>query len=755
MHGSPALPPPPPHKPTPQHPRLMTRLTIRGRENLATPGFYMPNRLSPQALRCLHELLDGRVSYLVDIHFPPADHLEELVQELGGRLLRFDLRQTTPRDMRELMLGELSAERSLIFLPGDAARLIGTLSNVPSPFLQHLGSVHIAPIPVFLGYYGESAAPLYSDRDSTLHQQLRIMPRLSPGPQTGARLLAAWMEQSAELFSEQSWLSGSLTEQLVRSMRRHPDTPIIDGMTGSRVSFAKALGVALLLARRLKRDYPGEKRLGLLLPPSAGTVIATLGCLLAGITPVMLNYASSHAAFASAVKQAELRRYITARAFRAKLPDFPWPEESNLIFLEALIADLGKAALIGSILLARSAPAGLLCRLSRAGQRRDRDEAVILFTSGSSGEPKGVTLTHRMLLANVAQSASRLDLSDSRFLCSLPVFHSFGLTVTMLLPLLTGHPMCTHPNPTDARALCELVRRHRLTLLCATPTFARAMLRRAKPDSFASVRQFIVGAEKLQPELAAEFRERFHLELLEGYGLTEASPVCSVNLPDVPPTDNCRYYIPGRVAGSVGAPLPGIAVRITDTDDDTRCLPLTEQGMIWLKGANIFTGYIGRPELNAEIIRDGWYKTGDIGHLDLNGFITLGGRLARFSKIGGEMVPHEVVEQAIARILNLSSEDGIRLAVTGIPDAQKGEALVLLSALPEHQRSSEEKQRLAELRSSLSEQKLPNLWVPRHIVPVEEIPLLPTGKLDLRACRLLAEEALLHSPSNSPAPPRP
>lgn len=733
----------------------MPPLSIRGRENLASPGFYMPNRLSPQALRCLHELLDGRVSYLVDIHFPPADHLEELVQELGGRLLRFDFRQTNPRDMRELMLGELSAGRSLIFVPGDAARLIGTLSNVPAPFLQHLGSVHIAPIPVFLGYYGTSAETLYSDRDTTLHQQLCIMPRLSPGPQTGARLLAAWMEQSAELFSEQSWLSGSLTEQLVRSMRRHPDTPIIDGMTGSRTSFAKALGVALLVARRLKRDYPGEKRLGLLLPPGAGAVIATLGCLLAGITPVMLNYASSHAAFASAVRQAELRRYITARAFRAKLPDFPWPEESSLIFLEALIAGLGKAALIAGVLFARSAPAGLLCRLSRAGQRRDRDEAVILFTSGSSGEPKGVALTHRMLLANVAQSATRLDLSDSRFLCSLPVFHSFGLTVTMLLPLLTGHPMCTHPNPTDARALCELVRRHRLTLLCATPTFARAMLRRAKPDSFASVRQFIVGAEKLQPELAAEFRERFNLELLEGYGLTEASPVCSVNLPDVPPSGACRYYIPGRVAGSVGAPLPGIAVRITDTDDDTRRLPLTERGMIWLKGSNIFTGYIGRPELNATIIRDGWYKTGDIGHLDLNGFITLGGRLSRFSKIGGEMVPHEVVEQAIARLLNLSPDGGMRLAVTGIPDAQKGEALVLLSALPEHQRSSEEKQHLAELRSGLSEQKLPNLWAPRHIVPVEEIPLLPTGKLDLRACRLLAEEALLHSPGNSPAPPQP
>ncbi len=730
----------------------MPKLTISGRDNLQRPGFYMPNRLSAEAACALHELLDGRVSYLVDEHFPPAEPTIRALRQRHARLLSFDFRQSSPRGMRELMLSELEAGRSLIFLPGEPARLIGTLSNVPSPFLQHLGSVHIAPVPVFLGYYGESLDTLSSDRNTEGRQQLCILPKLAAGPQAGARLLAAWLEQSAAAFNEQQALSGSLTEQLVRSMRRHPDTPIIDGMTGKSLSFARALGVALLVARRLKRDYPGDKRIGLLLPPSAGAVIATLACLIAGITPVMLNYASSHSAFTGAVRRAELRRFITARAFREKLPQLPWPDDSQLIYIEKLIASLSKAALIGSILMARSAPAGLLSLASGAGRRRDRDEAVILFTSGSSGEPKGVVLTHRMLLANVAQSAARLDLHDARFLSSLPLFHSFGLTVTMLLPLLMGRPMCTHPNPTEARSLCELVRRHRLTLICATPTFARAMLRRARDDSFASVKQFIVGAEKLRPELAAEYRERFGVELLEGYGLTEASPVCSVNLPDEPLRENCPYYIPGRVAGSVGAPLPGIAVRLTAPDDDNRLLPLTEQGMIWLKGANIFDGYLGLPELNAAILRDGWYKTGDLGRLDLNGFITLDGRLARFSKIGGEMVPHEGVEQALARLLKLSADDGIRLAVTGVADAQKGEVLALLSTLPEHRLHSEEARLLAELRDGLSSLNIPNLWAPKHIIPVEEIPLLPTGKLDLRACRLLAEESLRHPAADKAAP---
>ena len=209
-----------------------------------------------------------------------------------------------------------------------------------------------------------------------------------------------------------------------------------------------------------------------------------------------------------------------------------------------------------------------------------------------------------------------------------------------------------------------------------------------------------------------------------------------------------RYILKPRslppLPRTLGVPLPGIAVKITDVDDDTKELPLTEQGMIWFKGANIFTGYVGKADLNPTLFKDGWFKTGDIGRMDLNGFITLGGRLSRFSKIGGEMVPHEGVEQALTEIFNIdpAAEGGVQIAITGVTDPQKGEALVLLSALEDHQRSSQEKEILQHIRTALAERQMPTLWAPKYIVPVEAIPILPTGKLDLRNCKLLAEEAL-------------
>jgi acyl-[acyl-carrier-protein]-phospholipid O-acyltransferase/long-chain-fatty-acid--[acyl-carrier-protein] ligase len=213
-------------------------------------------------------------------------------------------------------------------------------------------------------------------------------------------------------------------------------------------------------------------------------------------------------------------------------------------------------------------------------------------------------------------------------------------------------------------------------------------------------------------------------------------------MPNAALVKGSKFFIPGTVRPGVGAMLPGIAIRITDVDDDTKELPLTERGMIWFKGANVFGGYIGREELNKEIFRDGWFKTGDIGSVDLNGFITLGGRLSRFSKIGGEMVPHEGVELALCQGFNLSAEDGVQIAITGVSDPQKGEALVLLSSLPQHQRSSEEKEILTSIRTMLADMAMPTLWAPKYLVPVEAIPALATGKLDLRGCKLLAEEAL-------------
>ena len=719
----------------------MAGLIIHGKENIVSPGFYMPNRISIAAGKALHKLLEGKVCYLIDPTFPPAEDIMKFLREKEVEIEYFDFRHTTSLAVREQIMSRLDAGVSVVFLPGQVAKIRGTYCDVPSPFLRHVGSLHISPIPLFLGYYGNTVTTLYREvLEDDCHEEFCILPKLASGPQTGERLMAAWLEKGAELLAAQPLLEGSLTTNLVRSMKANPKVEVIDGMTGSTLPNFKALGVSMAVAKMLrKRD---DKRIGVILPPGAGGVIATLSCLLAGITPVLINYATSAAAFESTVRQAGLRTFITAKKFMQKLPQFPWPEKEKLILVEDLLQNTPKLTLISNVLTAKVAPASLICNMFKTDARKNNDEAVMLFTSGSSGEPKGVALTHRMILANASQCACRLDLTDLRFLASLPIFHSFGLTVAMMLPLLTGCTVCSYPNPTDARNLNDLIVKYKLSLVCATPTFGRAMLRRADADTFKDVRYFVLGAEKLQPDLEQEFITKCGIRPLEGYGLTETAPVIGVNMPDAKPVKGSKFFVPGTVRPSIGALLPGVAVRITDVDDDTKELPLTERGMIWFKGANIFNGYVGKPELNKEIFRDGWFKTGDIGQMDLNGFLTLGGRLSRFSKVGGEMVPHEGVELVLNEVFNLAAEDGVQIAITGVSDAQKGEALVLLSSLPEHSRSSEEKEILSSIRNALIERQMPALWAPKYLVPVEAIPTLATGKLDLRGCKLLAEEAL-------------
>lgn len=719
----------------------MASLIIHGKENIITPGFYMPNRLSAEAVKALHGLLDGKVCYLIDPAFAPARDVMAALKSCKAEMEYFDFRNTTPLAVREQILARTQSGQSVVFMPGKVAKWRGTYSDVPSPFLKHVGSLHISPVPLFLGHYGKTITTLYREtHESGCHQEFCILPKLASGPQTGERLMAAWLEKGAELFGSQPLLNTSLTTNLVHAIKRYPKVEVVDGMTGAALPNFKALGVSMAVAKMLaKRD---DKRIGVILPPGAGGVIATLSCLLAGVSPVMINYATSAAAFESTVRQAGLKTFITARKFMQKLPQFPWPPEEQLILVEDLLQKTPKTTLASHVIMAKMLPAAAICAMYKTDARRRNDEAVVLFTSGSSGEPKGVVLTHRMVLANVAQCACRLDLTDCRFLASLPIFHSFGMTVNMMLPMLTGCMVCSYPNPTDARTLNELIQKYKLSLVCATPTFGRAMLRRAESDTFSSVRYFVLGAEKLQPDLEKEFIDKCGIYPMEGYGLTETAPVIAANMPNAEMLPDSKFFVPGTVRPGVGAMLPGIAIRITDVDDDSRELPLTERGMIWFKGANVFSGYIGREELNNEIFYKGWFKTGDIGQMDLNGFITLGGRLSRFSKIGGEMVPHEGVELALSRGFKLSTEDSVQIAIAGVTDPQKGEALVLLSALPQHQRSSEEKEILSSIRSMLAEMSYPTLWAPKYLVPVESIPVLPTGKLDLRGCKLLAEEAL-------------
>jgi acyl-[acyl-carrier-protein]-phospholipid O-acyltransferase/long-chain-fatty-acid--[acyl-carrier-protein] ligase len=527
-------------------------------------------------------------------------------------------------------------------------------------------------------------------------------------------------------YSERKALKGHLAEACVRGLKRKVfGTAVVDGTDGSILSRGKLLGVAIALSRRLRKQC-AEKRVAVALPAGKGGVVAHLAILLAGKTPVGLNFTAGRAAIEYATKHADICTTISATPFRARVQDFPWTQ--NALMLDEALPEMKRAILfwwIASVCL----PAPVLLRILGIPTHGGHEEAVLLFTSGSSGEPKGVVLSHHNIIGNVSQFSVMLDAtSEDMIVASLPFFHSFGATVTLWYPMINGVPIVTYPSPLEASKIADLVEKHRATVMLATPTFLRAYLRKAEPQQFRTLRLVITGAEKLPLDLAKSFQERFGMGIYEGYGLTETSPVVSVNLPVPKPKKPGDVVQPSARMGSVGKMAAGIAAEIRDAETGER-LSLHDSGMLWLRGPNIFKGYLNQPERTAEVIQDGWFKTGDIGRFDEDGFLYIEGRLSRFSKIGGEMVPHELIEQKILNALNLDGHAERVFAIVGIPDEAKGEALVLLSSIEID---------LPKLRKDLAATEIPNLWIPRVVKPVEAIPVLGSGKLDLAKCRELA-----------------
>jgi acyl-[acyl-carrier-protein]-phospholipid O-acyltransferase/long-chain-fatty-acid--[acyl-carrier-protein] ligase len=358
------------------------------------------------------------------------------------------------------------------------------------------------------------------------------------------------------------------------------------------------------------------------------------------------------------------------------------------------------------------------------------DEAALLFTSGSGGPPKGVVLSHRNLLANFAQISSTSVLPETIVMLGcLPIFHSFGFTVTLWYPLLRGCRLVTSPSPLDTRALVDAIRDEGVTVLLGAPTFLRPLLKKAASADLRSLDLVVTGAEKLPDDLRRRFLETFHVEILQGYGLTETSPVSNLNQPNPPVTTATADEQIGNKAGTVGRLLPGMSARIADPETWNEVDP-GGIGILLLRGPNVFSHYLGDAAPGASL-RDGWFVTWDLARIDGDGFVSIEGRLARFSKIGGEMVPHGVVEQGIADAFGVDPADAQPVVVAGVPDQSKGEALVVLTTLDISG---------GQVRAKLSAAGFPNLWIPREVRRVAAIPLLGTGKLDLAACKRLALE---------------
>ncbi len=539
------------------------------------------------------------------------------------------------------------------------------------------------------------------------------------------RLRERLWDLSERCYQERPFLKGHLGRAAIRGLQRNLRTTIVcDGMDDTELSAGNLLAASLALASTLRATCP-EARIAVVLPPGKGATVANLAVVLAGKVPVNLNFTAGRSALEAACRIAAVRSVLTADAFVARLPDFPWPE--NRLLLERLLP-ANKRRIVFWRLLCALLPADWIGGLAGVPARGDHAEAVLLFTSGSAGDPKGVVLSHRNLLGNVAQFSSMLGLRrGDAILACLPVFHSFGSTVNLWFPLIEGLRMVTYPSPLDIPKNAELVERHGVKLVCSTPTFLRGYLRKAAPRQLASVELLVTGAEKLPMDLADAFEARFGIPVLQGYGLTETSPVVSVNLPDPPPVDSSSNPQHASRRGSVGKLAPGLTARIRDPETGEP-LPLDATGMLWLRGVNVFEGYLDDPVRTAVVLREGWFATGDLARFDEDGFLYIEGRLSRFSKIGGEMVPHETVEAAVRRCLGIEGED-LTVTVTGVPDEAKGEALVLLSS-----RELE----FAQLRKALAVAGIPNLWIPRKWVRCPEIPQLASGKLDLRRIQQLA-----------------
>ncbi len=475
---------------------------------------------------------------------------------------------------------------------------------------------------------------------------------------------------------------------------------IHDFATNKKVTYNRALLASILLSGIFKKLEKGF--IGVMIPTSAGCMLTQLGILMSGRVPVMINYstgAEQNAKYAQ--KKCDFRTIIASKALLKKIE---CPHVDGMIYIEDIMENLSglqkvKAALISKL------PVATIKMLVHGGD--GDDTAVILFTSGSEKDPKAVQLTHRNISANIISCSQRFHFtSDDTFLASLPLFHVFGLTTNMWIPIQHGMTMLAYANPLDFKKVCEIVRDHKATFMVGTPSFFWGYVRKSEPGDFDTLRIMLCGADKCPEVLRDAFQEKHNIILYEGYGATECSPVISANCPGE------------NKPGSVGKPIEGVQVRIENYETGEECGP-KEDGRILVKGESVMKGYFNDFEQTSLHMRRGWYDTGDMGNIDEDGYLWHVGRLKRFVKIVSEMVSLVKIESILEKFL---PEDG-QCCVVEIPDAMKGAKIVAVVTAKIDEKVTMKK--LAE--------HLPKIAIPKKFLIMEELPKMGSGKIDFRS----------------------
>ena len=717
------------------------RLTITGRDQIPDQGgaLLVPNHVSFIDGLLLLATTDRRIRFLVDQQYYDHPALNPFAKVMGAipisssgspRAILHALREAG----RALDQGELVC----IFPEGQITRT-GGLLPFRSGFTRIMKGRHVPIIPIYLDRVWGSIFSFVGERFLAKWPSRIPYPiTISIGNPVPSASTAEELRLAVQDLGEQAWQLRKTTRRplhhsFVWSVRKHPFQFAFGDITRPRVSYWEALTGAIALARALRTHWHAQHTVGILLPPSVGGALTNIASTLSGRTTVNLNYTVGPKGLESVAKQAGLATVVTSRLFleKAKLV---LPANLTPIYVEDIRKTIGAGTKTMAMLLALFAPIRMIERWCGAITSPSiQDLATIIFSSGSTGEPKGVMLSHFSLDSNVEGVAQVLHIDKhDKVLGILPFFHSFGYLAALWFPAIHGAGVIYHPSPLDAGPIGDLIHRHQVTVLLTTPTFLQLYSRRCTPEQFGSLRIVLTGAEKLPDRLFQAFEERFGIRPIEGYGVTECAPVIAVNCPDF---RAAGFFQPASRRGTVGQPLPGVSVRIVDPDS-FEPLPIGEAGMLLVKGPNVMDGYLGREELTAKCMYQGWYITGDIAKLDEDGFLRITDRLSRFSKIGGEMVPHGRVEEALHQA---AGADTMVLAVTGIPDDRKGEQLVVVHTLDES--------RIPNILENVSQSGLPNLFIPKsdNFLKVDHLPILGTGKLDLRALKQLALERISHS----------
>jgi acyl-[acyl-carrier-protein]-phospholipid O-acyltransferase/long-chain-fatty-acid--[acyl-carrier-protein] ligase len=708
------------------------RIRVDGRQNIPGKGgaLFVCNHLSLVDALLLLASTDRHVRFIMFKGIYEQRWIRPFARILRAIPISSELR---PREMLQALRTASEAiqngEVVCIFAEGQITR-IGHMLPFRRGFERIMKDVEAPIIPVALdGVWGSIFSFQKGRFIWKLPRQIPYRLRVNfgkPMPHTAApfEVRQCVQELMAEAWQHRKAHMKPLQRAFVRTARSYPFRFAMADAQSPKVSFASALMRTVFLARRLRKVWAGQQMVGLLLPPSVPGALVNFAALLMGKVPVNLNYTVSAETLASCIRQCGITTVLTSRTFLDKVK-LKVPGE--VVFLEEVAARPGSGEKLCALLSAWLLPVGLLERsLGRAKRAALDDLATVIFSSGSTGDPKGVMLSHYNVGSNIEQLEQVFSLHRADgFVGVLPFFHSFGFTGTLCLPAVLGVGVVYHPNPLEAKAIGPLVHQYALTFLLATPTFLQLYMRGCSPEDFGSLRVVMTAAEKLPERLAAAFEEQFGIRPLEGYGCTECGPAVAVNTHDF---RSAGFRQVGAKRGKIGHPLPGISVRIVDPETFAP-LSIGQPGLLLVRGPNIMQGYLGRPEKTAEVMHDGWYVTGDIAAIDEDGFLQITDRLSRFSKIGGEMVPHIKIEEKLHELAGATEQTFV---VAGVPDEKKGERLVVLHKLSPDQ--------LQPCLEKLAQCDLPNLWKPRpdQFFHLDALPYLGTGKLDLRKAREIA-----------------